>query len=257
MLKRSFAMILITVLICTMGIPAFGEGNYSVDFQLEKDKFEIGKYIEGEGVVKKDGKGKSGADVALTVEDNSGKSVYEVDQMCTDGSGNFDFSFKLPNESKEGVYIVKIKAYDIEKEVNFELYKSEDEIEDSKLSSISIESDKKQIKKGETLKLSIKGKMTDGKDAPNSLLSNVKWTSSNTKVATVTSKGVVTGKSKGTATITAKIRSIKDTIKITVNEKEDKDPGGGGPSGSHGSSDDDSEKILASETVKILRVVIK
>lgn len=44
----------------------------------------------------------------------------------------------------------------------------------------------------------------------------VKWTSSNKKVATVSSKGVVTAKKKGTATVTAKVGNKKVTFKVTV-----------------------------------------
>ena len=44
----------------------------------------------------------------------------------------------------------------------------------------------------------------------------IKWTSSNKKVATVTSKGKVTAKKKGTATITAKCGTKKATCKVTV-----------------------------------------
>ena len=43
-----------------------------------------------------------------------------------------------------------------------------------------------------------------------------KWTSSNTKVATVSSKGLVTAKSKGTATITVKVSNKTAKCKITV-----------------------------------------
>lgn len=46
----------------------------------------------------------------------------------------------------------------------------------------------------------------------------VKWSSSNTKVATVNSKGKVTAKGVGTATITAKVGSTKYTCKITVKQ---------------------------------------
>ena len=47
-------------------------------------------------------------------------------------------------------------------------------------------------------------------------LDGLKWTSSNTKVATVNSKGVVTAKAKGTATITASVNGVKRTCKVTV-----------------------------------------
>lgn len=58
---------------------------------------------------------------------------------------------------------------------------------------------------GETTTLKVKG--TSKK---------VTWSSSNKKVVTVTSKGKVTAKKKGTATITAKVSGKKYKCKITV-----------------------------------------
>lgn len=49
-----------------------------------------------------------------------------------------------------------------------------------------------------------------------------KWTSSNKKVATVSSKGKVKAKKKGTAKITAKIGKKKYTCKVTVKQKTNK-----------------------------------
>lgn len=46
----------------------------------------------------------------------------------------------------------------------------------------------------------------------------VKWATTNKKVATVSSKGIVTGVSKGTANITATVSSKKYTCKVTVKE---------------------------------------
>ena len=44
----------------------------------------------------------------------------------------------------------------------------------------------------------------------------VKWKSSNKKVATVSSKGIVTGRKKGTVTITAKVKRKKYKCRVTV-----------------------------------------
>lgn len=61
------------------------------------------------------------------------------------------------------------------------------------------------IKVGKTYKLKVKGTKK-----------KVKWSSSNKKVATVSSKGVVKGKKAGKATITAKVGKKKYKCKVTV-----------------------------------------
>ncbi len=62
-----------------------------------------------------------------------------------------------------------------------------------------------QLKKGKSIDLNILG--TSQK---------VKWSSSNKSVATVNSKGLVTGKKTGNATITAKVGGVKYTCKVKV-----------------------------------------
>ena len=64
-----------------------------------------------------------------------------------------------------------------------------------------------KIQKGEKLKLYVKGYKNSKK---------VKWKSSNKKIATVSKKGVVTGKKGGTCKITATIGKKKYTAKIKV-----------------------------------------
>ena len=67
----------------------------------------------------------------------------------------------------------------------------------------------KQIAKGKTFKIkaTVAPKNTDDK---------VTYKSSDKKIATVTSKGVVKGKKKGTATITVQSGSEKMTCVVTV-----------------------------------------
>ena len=69
----------------------------------------------------------------------------------------------------------------------------------------------------------IKGKVTVSVKSvkPAKASKDVKWKSSNKKIATVNSKGVVTGKKKGKVTITAISKAnkkVKKTIKITVKD---------------------------------------
>ena len=79
-------------------------------------------------------------------------------------------------------------------------------VKTAKLSGIPA---KKSIKKGKTYKL--KAVVT-----PKNSDEKVTYSSSNKKIATVTAKGVVKGKKKGTVTITVKSGSRKKTCKVTV-----------------------------------------
>lgn len=72
--------------------------------------------------------------------------------------------------------------------------------------TVKLNKTKATISKGETLQLKVTGTK-----------SKVKWSSSNKKVATVSSSGKVTAKKKGKATITAKVNKKKLKCSITVN----------------------------------------
>lgn len=66
--------------------------------------------------------------------------------------------------------------------------------------------------------------LTVGKTAKLNLIGTkekVKWNSSKTAVATVTSKGVVKGRKKGNCKITAKVGKKKYSCKVTVKEKKE------------------------------------
>lgn len=75
--------------------------------------------------------------------------------------------------------------------------------------SISIESSKKTIGVGESLKLSVKL-------APLNTNATTKWSSDNSNIVSVNSYGIIEGKNAGNAIITAKNGSKTATIKITV-----------------------------------------
>ena len=72
--------------------------------------------------------------------------------------------------------------------------------------SVSISKKSATLKVGQKLTLTLK----------NANASKVKWSTSNRKIATVSSKGVVKAKKAGKATITAKYGSKKFTCKVTV-----------------------------------------
>lgn len=79
------------------------------------------------------------------------------------------------------------------------------------VTSIALDKTSAEIKSDETLKLKATIKPSNATDK------TVTWSSSNKKVATVSSKGVVTPVGKGTATITAKSENgLKATCKVTV-----------------------------------------
>jgi len=97
----------------------------------------------------------------------------------------------------------KYKKEEVEIEINVETSGSSSDSLEAEETSIS-------LKKG--------SKETIGLMYNNSSLSNSKasWTTSKSSVATVSDRGVVTGKAKGTATITAEYKGEKVKIKVTV-----------------------------------------
>ncbi len=74
-------------------------------------------------------------------------------------------------------------------------------------------------KKKVSISVNKKAQLSATVSPSNATNQNVKWSSSNTNIATVDSKGVVTAKAKGTATITVETidGGFKDTSTITVN----------------------------------------
>ncbi len=75
----------------------------------------------------------------------------------------------------------------------------------TKAATVKLNADKKTMVIGSTCKLKVKNTSR-----------SVKWSTSNKKVATVSSSGTVTAKRAGTAIITAKVGQKKLTCKVTV-----------------------------------------
>lgn len=121
------------------------------------------------------------------------------------------FSGKLYYKSlKKGTYYVRIRnansSYDVNGKLNVSFkypQKTEEEAADGTISCLSV-----SLKKGESLQL---GAVIEGEGA-------VEWSSTKKAVAAVSSDGKITAKSKGEATIEAKLG--KSSVKIKVNVTE-------------------------------------
>lgn len=85
--------------------------------------------------------------------------------------------------------------------------KTKKPIKKTKKNKVKINKTKATLNKGKKVTLKVTGTK-----------SKVKWSTNKKSIATVTSKGVVTAKKKGTATITAKVGKKKYTCKITVKQ---------------------------------------
>jgi len=84
------------------------------------------------------------------------------------------------------------------------------------LQSMSVSPSAVSIAEGFSAQLTASGSYTDGKTQ--TLSSGVTWSSSNTKVATVSSSGLVSGRDEGTVTITASYGGLSGAATVTVTE---------------------------------------
>ena len=81
---------------------------------------------------------------------------------------------------------------------------------------LSVQSAKTKLKLNKSSVTITVGKTVTLKATVTGKKGTVKWSSSKKSVAMVSPRGVVTGKKKGTATITAKVNGVKKTCKVTV-----------------------------------------
>lgn len=213
MSKKILTYLLIIALLTISGLPAFADNIYSMDFSLNKTNFNIDEYIIGTGTVYKNGIPVPNVIVTMVVQNEDGKSVYDVEQYTTDSQGRFNVRFRMVKSVENGTYYIKLKSNGVEKTFSFIITKESIPI---KLESITITGSKNQIEVNKRLQLVLKGKMSDGSDATSEDLKGAQWSSSNTSVAVVDNNGLVTGKGIGEALITAKIGGLEANYNVKV-----------------------------------------
>ncbi|MGN0655353.1 MAG: Ig-like domain-containing protein [Ruminiclostridium sp.] len=136
---------------------------------------------------------------------NYGDTEVVAQKNSTSGIGSGEITFKV----KKGTYYFSAKNvwYGSGKlKLTATFPTSDESSSDAKIDALTL-----SVKKGTSLSF---GTMITG----TADLSDIKWTTSDKKVATVSEKGVVKAVAKGSATITAKIgsSSVKIIIKVTA-----------------------------------------
>jgi len=213
--KKILSYLLIIALITISGLPTFADSVYSIDFSLDKTDYTIDEYITGTGTVYNNGVPATNTPVTMVVQSEDGKSVYDVEQYTTDIQGKFNVRFRMMKSIENGTYYIKLKSNGVEKTASFKMTKETTTVY---LESITITGSNNQIKVNEKLQLTLKGKMSDGSEATSEDLKGAQWSSSNTSVAVVDNNGLVTGKGRGEALITAKVGLLEASFKIKVTE---------------------------------------
>lgn len=113
MVNKKGISILLVALLVFMFMPinlAKAQSESSLNFELDKDSFNVEEKITGEGQVKNGEIPMAGVEVTLTVEDNTGLSLFKVGQYITDVNGKFNINFRLPSNMNVEKYVVKVKA---------------------------------------------------------------------------------------------------------------------------------------------------
>ncbi|HPD22678.1 MAG TPA: Ig-like domain-containing protein [Deltaproteobacteria bacterium] len=124
--------------------------------------------------------------------------------MPTDTEGTLSFQVFVTDE--EGLISNRLSG-------NFGVIAAE-------IQSLTISPANPSVEQGLAITLTVTGKMSDGTDAPSTVLANVVWSSSHPEYATVpagTAESIsVLGVEPGTTTITARVGSISATQELTV-----------------------------------------
>lgn len=121
--KRNISILLILLLVF-MAVPVSlsnAESGTSLVFDLNKNSFTVEEEIKGTGLVKRGDTPVAGIYATITVENESGLSLFKVGQYTTDNNGEFDVNFRLPYSMETGKYLIKVKALGKEVTQRFEI----------------------------------------------------------------------------------------------------------------------------------------
>jgi hypothetical protein len=100
------------------------------------------------------------------------------------------------------------------------------------ISTLSVSPGKVSLKTGAATQLKLNGKLASGGAVSAQILSGASWTTSNEKVATISSTGKVTAVGAGKATVTAQIGTTHATATVTVAQSSANVVAGSGVAGS-------------------------
>ena len=147
-------------------------------------------------------------DYIIKIKDSNGKVVYSVSDRVA-----YDDQSKTTPILPKGTYAFSITAGDryssLVDDFRYEYKISYMTVADVTLKKVKLSSTSVTLAKGKTTTLT-------ATPDPSYVTKKTTWSSSNTKVATVSSSGKITAKALGTATITAKIGDKKATCSVKV-----------------------------------------
>lgn len=121
MVKKIISIAIIAIMMFVSVIPSMAQGGYTIEFSLSKVNYTINESIKGNGKLLLNGAAASNKSVTLVVKDESGASIYEVDQYKTSSEGEFLVNFKLPTTAPLGKYIIELKSNGIEESITFNI----------------------------------------------------------------------------------------------------------------------------------------
>lgn len=155
----------------------------------------------------------SNATIKIEIDDYFCSGIFRIqivddnNQICADFDyEQYESETIFTDELDAGVYNLKVIACDDGTEFKLNLYYKYD------MPEYTISANKINLYIGKTKQLKVESDSSDTKYT-------VKWSSKNSKIATVNSKGVVTAKSKGKTVITATVDGQKFTCEVSVLKK--------------------------------------